>query len=93
MTAKLFLAARAIKAFIGFGREALGVQSVGDLPPQQQRHGASEQAVGIPVWDKNKRREHHRKIPVIDTAGGAAAIFHKPGLERAEEQNTDDIAD
>ena len=42
--------------------------------------------------DKKQGREHRSVIPVIDPAGTAAFILHKPALEGAEEQNADQIA-
>ena len=42
--------------------------------------------------NKEKRRKHHSEIPVIDTAGSAASVFHKPGLKGAEKQNTNHVA-
>jgi hypothetical protein len=41
--------------------------------------------------DKEERREHHRKIPVVDSAGDAASVLEKPGLERAEKEDAYEI--
>jgi hypothetical protein len=69
------------------------MQAVGDLPTQKQAKRADEQTVRIQARNKNKRGKHHGKIPVVDAAGCAATVFHKPGLERAKEQDTYDVAD
>lgn len=45
------------------------------------------------MYDQDERGEHHRIIPVVYTAAAAAFILHKPGLEGAEEENADHIAD
>ena len=92
MTAELFLAIGAIKATVGCRRKTLGVEAVRDLPAQKERNRASEKAVGIKARNEYERREHHCKIPIIDAAGGTAAVLHEPCLERAEEENADNVA-
>ncbi len=42
--------------------------------------------------DEKQRRKHHCIIPIVYPAGTAAFILHKPGLERTEKQDADDIA-
>ena len=44
------------------------------------------------MGDENERCEHHCEIPIIDPAIGAASVFHKPSLKRAEKQYADHIA-
>ena len=85
MAAKLFLTPRAIEAFVGRGRKSLGMDAVGYLPYKEKKKRRAEQAVSIPVRNEYQRSEHHRKVPVIYAAGGAASVLHKPGLEGAEE--------
>ena len=92
VAAQLFLATGTVQAPVRYRREALGIPTVGDLPSRQQNQGAAKQAIRIQTGNEHQRGEHHGKIPIVDTAGGTAPIFHKPRLERAEEQNADDIA-
>ena len=68
------------------------MQTVGNLPPEKQRNGTSQQAIGVPAGNEYKGRKHHRKIPIVDAAGGTAPILHKPRLKRTEEQDANDIA-
>ena len=93
VAAKLLLAIRAIEALVACCREALGVQTVGDLPAQEERQRTAEQAIGVKTRDEYEGREHHCEIPIIDAAGGAATVLHEPHLEGAEEQNTNDVTD
>ncbi len=44
------------------------------------------------MWDEDERSEHHRKIPIIYAAIGAASVFHKPSLEGAEKEDAYHIA-
>ena len=69
---------------IGVFREALGMPRECDLPPYQKKARHREQAPGIGRRHEEERREHHRKIPVVDAAGDAAAVLHHKGLEGAE---------
>ena len=92
VTAKLFLATRAIKTLVGHRRETFRVHSVGNFPSQKQCKRTSQQAIVVQTWHKHKRRKHHGKIPIVDTAGRAASILHDPSLEGTEIQNTNDIA-
>ena len=64
-----------------------------DLPADEQRDGKYKEPPGIRFHHKEERCEHHRIIPVVDPAGTAAFIFQKPCLERAEEQDSDHVAD
>ena len=93
MCTQLFFAFRAVEAFICFCREALGVKTVGQLPSDKESDCTAEEAISIPARNENKRREHHCEIPVIDSAGRAASVFHEPRLERAEEEYANDVAD
>ena len=93
MVAELFLAVLAGKAFVRFLREALGMQKCADLPNRQKEQSGTEKSVGKGAGDEHKRGEHHGVIPVIDAAAAAALVFHDPGLERAEKENADHVAD
>ena len=76
---------------------------VGDFPfykqgPRHQNQGDGEGIYHVvPVFlgddDKHDGGEHHREIPVIDTAGRAATVVHHPGLEGAEEEDADHVGD
>ena len=81
MTAKLFLAIGAGKIAVGGGGEALGMEPVGDFPPNEKGQGEAQKTVGIKAWDEHQRGEHHGKVPVVDAAGGTTPVFHEPGLE------------
>ena len=41
---------------------------------------------------ENQRTEHHQMIPVENTAGGAATVFHNKVPEGAPEQHANQIA-
>ena len=92
MLTKLFLAPRAIKTAVGADRKSLRVELIGYFPSKQENESASEKTVCINVGNKHQGREHHGEIPIVNSAGGTATVFHKPGLKRAEEQNADYIA-
>ena len=63
-----------------------------NLPHDKQGKSHKKQAPCVVIGNENEWCEHHCKIPVIDSASGAALVFHKPGLKRAEKQNTYHIA-
>ena len=69
------------------------MKAVGNLPTQKQSQCTAKQAIRIQARYKYEGSKHHSKIPVIDAAGGAAPILHKPRLEGTEEQDANDIAD
>ena len=64
-----------------------------DLPAGKEADRQGQQGPGIGFCHKKQRREDHGIIPVIDTAGHTAFVFQEPGLERAEKQDADHIAD
>ena len=64
-----------------------------DFPSCQQSKGKPKQAPRIDIWYKNKGSKHHCKIPIVDTAGRAASVLHKPRLEGTEKEDTDHITD
>ena len=92
MLAELLCAVLAAKRLVCSLGEALGMELVSHFPSDEDYQGEAQKSPSIDAGNEQKRSEQHCKIPVIDTAGGAAAILHKPCLERAEEQNTDNIA-
>ena len=81
---ELFLAVFAGKAGVGFLGEAFGMSAQGDLPTQQQEKRQSDKAPCMQIWDKDQGGEHHGEIPVVDAAGGAAAVLEQKGLEGTE---------
>jgi len=64
-----------------------------DLPAEEQQQRQYQKTPCERMRDKHKGREHHGKVPVVDPADIAASVFHEPGLERAEKQDADHIAD
>ena len=89
---ELLCAVLTAKVVVGALAEPLRVPEEGQLPPEQQGHGQSEKAPGVGLLDEEQRREHHGVVPVVDAAGAAALVLHEPGLDRAEEQDTDHVA-
>jgi len=90
--AELFVAILAGDAGVGALGETLGVSLIIPLPTEQEHKGERNEAVSIRVRNKDEGREHHRKIPIIYTAVGAASVFHKPSLEWAEKEDAYHIA-
>ena len=93
MVAELFFAVFAGETSVGLLRKAFGVSVHSDLPSYQQSKGKPQQAPCVAVWNKHKRSKHHCKIPIVDTAGRAASVLHKPRLEGTEKEDADHITD
>ena len=72
-------------------REAFGVGVDLNFPNDVNNGCKPGQTPGIDARHEQKRREHHKVIPVEDAAGGTAAVFHHPHAKRAPEQDTDQI--
>ena len=92
MVAELFLAVFAGEAFVRFLGKSLGVEKCRRLPKDEKQKRYAEKAIGEKARDEHHRGEHHGVIPVIDAAAATALVFHKPGLKRAEKQNSDHVA-
>ena len=92
MVAELFLAMRAGEALVGLLVEALGMQMRRDFPEEEKQKRNAKKSPREIMRNEDERREHHGIIPIIDTAAAAALILHKPGLEGAEEEDADHIA-
>ena len=92
VVAKLFTAVGTGKTGVGGFRKTLRVQMGGHFPADEQEQGQAKQRACKKVADESQGREHHGIIPVVDTATGAAFIFHEPGLKRAEKQDADHVA-
>jgi len=92
MAAKLFFATGTVETLIGCGGKTLRMQTVGDFPTEQKRESATQQAVGVEVWNQCQGGEHHGEIPIVNAAGSTATVFHEPRLKRAEEKNANDVA-
>ena len=69
------------------------MQTDAGFPKDKQEQGNAEQTPCVEVGQKDQRGKHHGVIPVVNTAGAAAFIFHEPCLEWAEEENADHITD
>lgn len=93
MVAELFFAVFAGETSVGLLRKAFRVSMHSDLPSCQQSKGKPQQAPRIDIWYKNKGSKHHCKIPIVDTAGRAASVLHKPRLEGTEKEDADHITD
>ena len=93
MAAELLRAVGAGKALVAAGRKPLWVEVTLHLPLNHQTQSCTQEGPGVGIGNEQKGREHHGVVPVVDAAGGAAAVFHDPGLEGAEKQNADDVAD
>ena len=90
--AELFLTVLALKCAVGILRKSLRVSVKYDFPEDCEEHSHTEEGERIPVRYQHERSEHHSVIPIVYTAAAAAFILHKPGLERAEEENAYHIA-
>ena len=93
VVAELFRTMRAGEASIGRLGKALGMQTEGDLPHEQKQQGKPQKTPCVNARQKDERGEHHGVIPIVDAAGAAAFVLHKPSLKRAEEEDTDHVAD
>ena len=63
------------------------------LPFGKKPQREDDQTPAIIAFNENQWSKHHGKIPVVNTTGAAASVFHEPGLEWTEEQNADHVAD
>ena len=92
MLTELFVAVLTRNAGVGRLGKAFGVASVGQFPTEQKQKRERNEAIRIRMLNEYEGRKHHREIPVVDTAVGTASVFHKPGLEGAEKEDADHIA-
>ena len=65
----------------------------GNFPYYKNDYCAGAKAPGEKSGNENDRRKHHHMVPVENSAGRAAAVFHEPDTERTPEKNADKIAD
>ena len=63
-----------------------------NFPNCKNKNRKCAKAPGKETGNKNNGREHHHVVPVENSAGGAAAVFHKPDSERTPEKNADKVA-
>ena len=91
MVTQLFRTAGAGETLVGGLGEAFRIPPQQIFPLNEQSQRNAQQAPGVEVGDKQQRREHHGEIPVVDAAGGAAAVLHQEGLEGAEKQHADQV--
>ena len=89
--AELFGTVLAAKRLVCALGKTLGMALVGDFPSEKNNERNEKKAIRIDAGNHQKRSANHCKIPIVNTAGGAAAILHKPGLEWAEEKDADNI--
>lgn len=82
----------AMKILIGERKKAFCMASSGHFPADQEQGGQRTETPGIEASYCKQRRTQHHKIPVIDPAGGTAAVLHPDPLKWAVEQDTNDIA-
>ena len=73
------------KTFVGVFCKTFGMFVQCPFPLKKNDQTNNNKAPSIPSVSKNKGSKHHCKVPVVNTAGGATSVFHKPGLKRAEE--------
>ena len=90
--AKLFATVGTGETSVGDFRKTLRMQTGSDFPPDQKQQSQAKQSHGKNVVDEHQGSKHHRIVPIIDAATGAAFVFHKPCLEGAEKQDADHIA-
>ena len=80
-----------LEIFVCIFRKVLWVATVGNFPNQKHSECKGKKHVvqnGSRLEnEENKWGEHHLVIPIINTAGVAAFVFHHPRLERTEEHN------
>ena len=65
----------------------------GNFPYYKNDYCAGAKAPGEKSGNENDRRKHHHMVPVENSAGRAAAVFHEPDTERTPEKHADKIAD
>ena len=92
MVAEFFLTIFTRKAHIAILGKAFGMALINYLPFYEQYQRNCNDAVCEHIGYENKRCEHHRIVPVIYAAGGAAFVLHYPRVERTEEQYAYHIA-
>ena len=92
MLAELFVTMLAGNAGVSRFGKAFGMASVIPFPTEQKQKRECNEAVCVRMRYENEGREHHCEVPVVDTAVGTASVFHKPGLEGAEKEDADHIA-
>ena len=93
MLAKFFLAHSAGQGFVSLGGKTLRMEAEGDLPFCQKDQRHQNQTASVVAADEDQGGAHHGKVPVVDAAGTAAAVAHKPGLKGTEPQDADHVAD
>ena len=62
------------------------------FPTEQKHKRECDEAICVGMRNEYERCEHHCKVPIVDSAVGAAAVFHKPRLEGAEKEDANHIA-
>ena len=88
----MFLALAALKGLIAGFEKPLPAEMIGDFPADKQDGGQNTGPAGQRTGQRQQGGAEHEVVPVINPAGGAAAVVHHPGLEGTEKQNADDVA-
>lgn len=69
------------------------MESKGNFPDRENDKSAGAKAPGEKSQNENDWGKHHHVVPVENSAGCAAAVFHEPDPEWTPEKNADQIAD
>ena len=69
------------------------MEGKGNFPYCKNNKSACAKAPGEKTGNENDGGKHHHVVPVKNSAGRAAAVFHKPHPEGTPEKNADQIAD
>ena len=93
MDAEFFCAVGAFQISVRVFGETLRILKERDFPSDEQRYCQEQKAPCQNASDKEQRSKHHCVIPIVDSAGTAAFVLKKPGLERAEKQYANHVTD
>ena len=93
MYAEFFGAIGTFKISVSVLGKTLGILKERNLPPDEKRYCQEQKAPCQNASDKEQRSKHHCVIPIVDSAGTAAFVLKKPGLERAEKQYAYHVTD
>lgn len=91
LCAKLVGAVYALEAYVTLHPEALGEDHDADLPYHKCGNGEDEEGSAEESTHEDHGGEHHKVIPVKDTAGGAASVSKKE-TEGAPDNDTNKVA-
>ena len=92
LRAELVGAFGAFEGVVGLLPEALGIEEDAQLPEHPYRECEEHEDGGVEAADEHNGSEHHKVIPIIDTAGGAAASVDYQ-TEGTPDEHADEVAD